>query len=48
MKAEIIVKTDIIETKSGKVQGYSENGIEIFKGIPYVEAPIGELRFKGV
>ncbi|MFX1376281.1 MAG: carboxylesterase/lipase family protein [Promethearchaeota archaeon] len=35
----------IIETKTGKVQGYSEKGIEIYKGIPYAEPPIGELRF---
>jgi len=35
----------IIETKSGKVQGYSENDIEIYKGIPYGEPPIGDLRF---
>ncbi len=46
MKAQTIEKTDIIETKSGKVKGYRKNGIEIFKGIPYAEAPIGELRFK--
>ena len=24
----------VIETKSGKVQGYSENGVEVYKGIP--------------
>jgi len=39
-------KTGIIDTKSGKIQGYIENGLEIFKGIPYAEPPIGELRFK--
>lgn len=39
-------KTEIIETKSGKIQGYIENGVSIFKGIPYAEPPIGELRFK--
>ena len=38
-------KTSIIETKSGKVQGYIKNGIQIFKGIPYAEPPLGELRF---
>lgn len=38
-------KTVIIETKSGKIQGYKENGIEIFKGIPYAEPPIDDLRF---
>ncbi len=39
-------KTEIIETKSGKIQGYIEDGIAIFKGIPYAEPPIGELRFQ--
>ena len=46
MKAEIIERTDIIKTKSGKIQGYRENGLDIFKGIPYAEPPVGELRFK--
>jgi len=36
----------IVETKSGKIRGYSSRGIKIFKGIPYVEPPIGNLRFK--
>lgn len=39
-------KTDIIETKSGKVQGTTDGELSIFKGIPYAEAPIGELRFQ--
>jgi para-nitrobenzyl esterase len=38
-------KTEIIETTTGKIQGYIENSISIFKGIPYAESPIGELRF---
>jgi len=38
-------KMAVIETKYGKIQGYSENGLEIFKGIPYAEAPVGDLRF---
>ncbi|MFX1490364.1 MAG: carboxylesterase/lipase family protein [Promethearchaeota archaeon] len=38
-------KTDIIETKSGKVQGYIRDGIQIFKGIPYAASPVGSLRF---
>ena len=38
-------KTSIIETKSGKIQGIKENGLEIFKGIPYGEPPLGDLRF---
>ncbi|MFX0081708.1 MAG: carboxylesterase/lipase family protein [Candidatus Hodarchaeota archaeon] len=35
----------IIETKTGKLQGYSEKGVEVYKGIPYAEPPIGDLRF---
>jgi para-nitrobenzyl esterase len=40
------IKLDkVIKTRSGKIQGYLENGIEIYKGIPYAEPPIGDLRF---
>ncbi|MBY8985985.1 MAG: carboxylesterase family protein, partial [Candidatus Lokiarchaeota archaeon] len=38
-------KTKIIEISSGKLQGYIDKGIEIYKGVPYAEPPIGELRF---
>lgn len=38
-------KTKIIEIKSGSLQGYFDKGIEIYKGIPYAEPPVGELRF---
>ncbi len=38
-------KTEIINTKYGKIQGYIEKGIEIFKGIPYAAPPINDLRF---
>lgn len=37
-------KTEIITTKAGKIQGYIADGIQIFKGIPYSEPPIGDLR----
>ena len=40
----IMKKTEVIETKSGKIHGYCENGLEIFKGLPYAEPPVGELR----
>ena len=38
-------KSELIDTTSGKLQGYKEEGLVIFKGIPYAEAPIEELRF---
>ena len=42
---ETIEKTGIIETKSGKIQGYMKDSLEIFKNIPFAEPPIGDLRF---
>ncbi|MHA1729220.1 MAG: carboxylesterase/lipase family protein [Promethearchaeota archaeon] len=38
-------KTAIVETKSGKIQGYITRSVKKFKGIPYAEPPIGKLRF---
>ena len=37
-------KTEIIKIKTGKLQGFITDGISIFKGIPFAEPPIGELR----
>ncbi|MFW9822463.1 MAG: carboxylesterase/lipase family protein [Candidatus Thorarchaeota archaeon] len=34
----------IIETNCGKLKGYELDNVKIFKGIPYAEPPIGELR----
>jgi para-nitrobenzyl esterase len=39
-------KTKIIKTSFGRIRGYKDGDLEIFKGIPYAERPIGELRFK--
>ena len=38
-------KTKIIELDTGKLQGYIDRGIEIYKGIPYAEPPVGNFRF---
>ena len=40
------MNTYIAETTSGKVQGYEREGRIDYLGIPYAEAPVGELRFK--
>lgn len=39
-------RTRILNTKLGKIQGYLEDTIEIYKGIPYAKPPIGNLRFQ--
>lgn len=36
----------IVETQSGSVAGQDENGHYVFRGIPYAEAPEGNLRWK--
>ncbi len=35
-------------TKQGQVQGYADesNGVYVWKGVPYAESPVGDLRFK--
>ncbi|GGJ55062.1 hypothetical protein GCM10007111_16650 [Virgibacillus kapii] len=35
-----------IETKSGKLRGYVEQGTRVWKGIPNAKPPVGELRFR--
>lgn len=37
--------TKIIDTTSGKLRGYRDHGLDVFKGIPYCERMIGDLRF---
>ncbi len=36
----------IVKTNKGCVRGAIENGIAVFKGIPYAAPPLGALRFK--
>lgn len=39
-------KDEIVETLNGKVQGYQEDGVYTFKGVPFAEPPIHDLRWK--
>ena len=36
----------IIKIEGGKVEGTVENGIKVFKGIPFAAPPLGDLRWK--
>jgi para-nitrobenzyl esterase len=36
----------IVATRSGKVEGFEHNGIQVFKGIPYATPPVGTLRWR--
>lgn len=38
--------TRVIETRHGLLDGEREDGLAIFKGVPYAEPPVGGLRFK--
>ena len=35
----------VVATRSGRVGGATENGLHVFRGIPYAQPPVGVLRF---
>ncbi len=35
-----------VETNCGKIRGTADNGVNVFKGIPYAESPEGDGRFR--
>lgn len=36
----------LVLTRNGSLQGFAEDGLVVFKGIPYAEPPVGRLRWK--
>jgi para-nitrobenzyl esterase len=35
----------VVRTAAGQVRGRAENGIAVFRGIPFAQPPVGDLRF---
>ena len=35
----------IVRTTAGNLRGANENGVAVFRGVPYADAPVGDLRF---
>jgi para-nitrobenzyl esterase len=35
-----------VDTASGRIEGAEERGVLVFKGVPYAQPPVGELRFR--
>jgi len=38
--------TTIVQTTAGQIQGVAEDGLSVFRGIPYATPPVGALRFR--
>ena len=36
----------IIQTEAGRIHGSSENGLSVYRGVPFAAPPVGELRFR--
>ncbi|MFZ1863470.1 MAG: carboxylesterase/lipase family protein [Polyangiales bacterium] len=39
-------RTVLVQTASGPVEGFDNDGVLSYRGIPYAEPPVGELRWK--
>ena len=35
----------VVRTKAGDLRGARENGVAVFRGVPYAAPPVGDLRF---
>jgi para-nitrobenzyl esterase len=39
------VAEPVVRTAAGQVRGRAENGVAVFRGIPFAQPPVGPLRF---
>jgi para-nitrobenzyl esterase len=37
----------VVDAPAGRVSGVSEGGLDVFRGLPYAQPPVGPLRWKG-
>ena len=40
------ISAQVVQTRDGKVQGSIQNGVATFKGVPFAQPPVGDLRLK--
>jgi para-nitrobenzyl esterase len=40
------ISAQVVQTRNGKLQGTVQNGIASFKGVPFAQPPVGDLRLK--
>jgi len=43
---KLTAQAPVVKTHQGYMKGVSESGIAVFKGIPYAQPPVGNLRFQ--
>jgi para-nitrobenzyl esterase len=43
---QILAQSNLVKTNNGTIEGYENQGLRIFKGIPFAAPPLGELRWK--
>src|SRR5580693_411665 len=36
----------LVDTTTGTIEGDEEQGVNVFRGIPYARPPVGDLRFR--
>ena len=43
---QILAQSNLVKTNNGTIEGYENQGLRIFKGIPFAAAPVGDRRFR--